>query len=699
MKLKLITLIFGSFFLLSTADAQLGGLLKKKKDKEEKAEKKNDNAQPANSNDNDVAMAETKASKENKQAWENNFESNIDWFSLSSVGTLIVSTNGALFGVDGNNGKVLWKSEKFGNIQQDNFSMIDQSPYVAMVSGGLLNRQHTILNVLTGQVVADTRNMGYKMVGKRYALPNLDGFVMTAYENNKSTVFFIDAPNAKEAWKLQDVFTKNNEVVNSMPLSVSATEFLIATDKNIYKLDSKAGKAVFSIPFKTPNEVLKSEETEDAGIVESTKAEENKNKSGGLAGGLLKKLPMVGGVAAATTGMGNMKGQANKASTETSGKFFKIDDSEKVYFFNNKYFVVIDEKAGKIIGEPFKFDDNIASFIPDSKGFVFATDEKKSELYYIDAVTGKNKWGKGVELKGKINKITLNDGKIAVSSAKESGKNFINIIDAATGATVTKKDMSVKGQIMSLVMTKRGLIYSTTEETNIQDPITGKDVISKSLKYKTGGASVRKDGMFYVINDNEINKIDETTGEVTSFAKVDFKDKEDPQNIDITNEGILVSSAQNMVLLGWDGKQKYHTFYKAPGTSIAGKILGGMAMAVSVGNAAAHGYAAGSSGFGTVAYDDEMRKSKRWNNFGGAGAAAFSKRFNMTAGTANYQIIMSKIDDGTDRGFGLVKVNKLTGQTEGKVVIDDKKPDYLFDEANGLIYYKNTNKKIAAYKL
>jgi hypothetical protein len=314
-------------------------------------------------------------------------------------------------------------------------------------------------------------------------------------------------------------------------------------------------------------------------------------------------------------------------------------------------------------------------------------------------MTGKNKWGKGVELKGKINKITLNDGKIAVSSAKESGKNYINIIDANSGESVTKKDMIVKGQIMSLVMTKRGLIYSTTDETNIQDPVSGKDVISKSLKYKSGGASIRKDGKFYVINDNEINQIDETSGEVTSFAKLDFKDKEDPQNIEMMSDGILVSSNQNMVLLGWDGKTKYHTFYKAPGVSLAGKIMGGIAMAVAVGNAAAHGYAAGASGFGTVAYDDEMRKAKRWNNFGAAGASQFSKRFNMTAGTTNYQIIMSKIDDGEDKGFGLVKVNKQSGATEGKVVIGDKKPDYLFDEANGLIYYKNANKKITAFRL
>jgi hypothetical protein len=472
---------------------------------------------------------------------------------------------------------------------------------------------------------------------------------------------------------------------------------------------------VYAIPFKTPNEKFLTEAVEDEGITESSKADEEKkdavkdagkvaNVTSRLPGGLgklskaVKTVSDVKTVTDVVKGTG-MKGAANLASTETSGKFFKIDDSERVYYFNNKYFVIIDGKTGKLLSEPFKFDDNLASFIPDTKGFVFATDEKKSELYYIDALTGKNRWNKPVQLKGKITRISLNEGKIAVSSAKESGNNYVNIIDVATGEEVNKKDMKVRGTVNNVIMTNRGLIYSTNDETNIQDPVSGKDVIGKALRYKTGGSSVRKDGKYYVINDSEIAVIDETTGEVSTFAKVAFKDKEDPQQLEILPQGILVSSAQNMVLLGWDGKEKYHTFYKAPGVSTAGKILGGLTMAVSLSNSAAHGYAAGSSGFGTAAYNDHMAKADRWSNFGSSGASQFSKRFNMTTDSKNYQVILTKVDDGEDKGFGLVKVNKLTGQAEGKVVIGDKKPDYIFDDVNGLIYYKDKNRKISAFKL
>lgn len=679
-----------------TGTAQLGNLLKKKND--QKTNVANENSPPADNN-NDTGGIGNQLPQgsmiDNKIAWENNFESNIDWFSLTPAGNLVVSSNKALFGVEGATGKILWKNENFGNVDKDNFSMIDNSPYIAMVSGGLLNRQHTILNGLDGSVIADTRNMGYKMVNKRYAIPNQNGFLLTAYENNKSTIFFIDALNSKEAWKIQDVFTKNNEVVNTLPLSVSGNEFFIATDKNIYKLNSREGKSVFSIPYKTPNEILKTEASADDGIQESTKSNE---KKGGILGGLPGGLGKIGDTKNAIEGM-NMKGEANLASTQTSGKFFKIDESEKVYFFNNKSFVIIDEKNGTLLSEPFEFDDNLASFIPDTNGFLFATDEKKSELYFIDAVTGKNKWPQPIKLNGHINRICLNEGKIAISTAKESGKNYVNIIDANTGEEVSKKEMKVSGTITNIVMTKRGLIYSTTAETNIQDPVTGKDVMSKSLKYKTGGAVVRKDGKYYVLNDNEVSEIDETTGEVKTFATLDFNDNEDPQRLELRNNGFLVSSAQNMVLLDFTGKEIYHQFYKAPGTSVAGKILAATTMAVSLTNSAAHGYAAGSSGFGTSAYDDHMQQADNWSNLGGSAASAFSKRFNMTFASNNNQIILTKLDDGNDNGFGLIRINKDSGKPEAKVVIGDKKPDYIFDELENIVYYKDGRSKIIAYKL
>jgi hypothetical protein len=44
-------------------------------------------------------------------------------------------------------------------------------------------------------------------------------------------------------------------------------------------------------------------------------------------------------------------------------------------------------------------------------------------------------------------------------------------------------------------------------------------------------------------------------------------------------------------------------------------------------------------------------------------------------------------------------VNKDSGKIEAKVILDDKKPDYIADETENLIFYKADNKQIVGYHL
>ena len=730
MKKQLILTACAAFLFCGTADAQIGKLLKKKEEKKETTEKPveassntAESQPPATAN---PATADTTIDdnvyedvmNSNQKLWLQEFPGGIDWFSLTSGGTLIVSANKALSGIDGTTGKVLWTNPKFGGIDKDNFAAIAGSPYVAIVSGGMFNRQQTIINTLDGSIVADTRNFGVKHVSKRYPVPNQNGFMLSAMSDGKPTVFMIDNNESKVAWKIDQAFEKTNEILVTRPFNINESQFFLATDKRIYKMNSKTGAIESKVDFKTPNETLVIERPEDEGMTESTKDGEQKttlekttnvskklglNRLPGPLGKVAKVANTVQKVDEAKETF-NMKGESNLASTQVNGKFFRMDASDVIYYFNNKYFVGIDSKTGQLLYEPFKFDDDVATFIPHKDGAIFATDEKKSELYYLDYKTGKNKWAKSPTLRGRINNISLNEGKIAVSSAKNKGTNYVNIIDINTGAEVNKKDMKVSGTVTNVYMVKRGLIYSTNEETNIQDPETGKDVIKKSLKYKSGGSSVRKDGKFYVINDNEIDVIDETTGDVNVFAKLDFNDREKPEQIELRNSGILVTSSQNMVLLDFGGKEKYHKFLRAPDVSTAGKILGGVAATVgttmSMANAAASGMARGANnGFATMESRQYDRAADAWGNLAMKGFAQFSKRFNMTVGSADYQIILAEIKGNPGKGFTLVKVDKETGNEMGSVVIGDKKPDYIFDPYNNLIYYRNRGKKISGFKL
>src|SRR5690606_186550 len=93
-----------------------------------------------------------------------------------------------------------------------------------------------------------------------------------------------------------------------------------------------------------------------------------------------------------------------------------------------------------------------------------------------------------------------------------------------------------------------------------------------------------KNKRYLISTGQEILAIDENTGEVSSLAAYKFQGSEYPNKMIMRNEGILLTSDQNMLFLGFDGSQKFHEFYKAPGKSAAGAILMG---ALTVASAAA----------------------------------------------------------------------------------------------------------------
>ena len=163
------------------------------------------------------------------------------------------------------------------------------------------------------------------------------------------------------------------------------------------------------------------------------------------------------------------------------------------------------------------------------------------------------------------------------------------------------------------------------------------------------------------------------------------------------DNGIIVSSDQNVAMFNYAGSIVYHAYHPAPGISTFGKIMNIAAMGVSMAASASEGYQAGASGYGTSSYKNGMERADRWGNVASAAMSDLSKRFSASSNAKNYKLILTKVSTSDDSGVGLVRINKLTGKVDGKVVLDDKKPDYLFDEIENMLFYKDGNKKLVAY--
>src|SRR5690606_13351173 len=149
--------------------------------------------------------------------------------------------------------------------------------------------------------------------------------------------------------------------------------------------------------------------------------------------------------------------------------------------------------------------------------------------------------------------------------------------------------------IHTMAMTPKGLIYITDSDCNIINLTTGESIWNKELKYKRAKAVASaydsKNKRYLISTGEEVVAIDENTGEISSFGTFKFEGKENPNTMLVRNNGILLTSDQNMMMFDFGGTQKFHQYFKAPGKSAAGAILMG-ALTVASAAASASSYAA-----------------------------------------------------------------------------------------------------------
>lgn len=683
------------------ANAQFGKLKSLMGKKEKTEQGKTEEAKAEKTGTDAIAGDQNETSTENvstnPKAWTVEFDRGIEWFKLAPTGKLIVAASDALYGVDPAAGKIIWKRTEFSKLSTDNYDPIPNSPFVAIVQGGMLSMHHTIIDITDGRIVADTKDLGLKYVTKRYVVPSLNGILFTGSDNKGQLLMMIDVSTGKKLFTLSSIFESNSEMLTAAPLAVDGENIMLATTKRIYKVNTTSGAVVWKADFKTNMDKLSLATEIDDGEdgKESTRDGEKKPD-------LLGKLPGIGAFSKIGGIGGQMRNASAKLAVSVYGKFILVDKMPgKVYYYNTMGMTAFDLTSGAQIWTPVKFGDPISNFIPEERGFLIATNEKNSDLMLLNYENGQPKWPL-VKLSGNITAIRLNGDKLAVASTKSSGTNVVNIVDINSGAPLSNKALKVSGNIKDIQMTNKGLVYRTTRETNIQDVNTGKDLWSSSLSYKEGGGiGVQKGDKTYIWGNNQLYVLDRQSGEYKPIGKgVKFGGDELPQNIELRDNGIFISSEQNMALFDWEGNKTYHVYQKPPGISTFGKIMSITAMTVSMSQSAAHGFQSGASGGqSTTTGRSEMDKADRWGGIGQGALNDLKRRFKATQDAASYQVIQTRVNTGADSGIGLVRVNKDSGKIEAKVVLNDKKPDYIADDIDNLIFYKSENKAITGYHL
>jgi hypothetical protein len=152
-------------------------------------------------------------------------------------------------------------------------------------------------------------------------------------------------------------------------------------------------------------------------------------------------------------------------------------------------------------------------------------------------------------------------------------------------------------------------------------------------------------------------------------------------------------------MLNFDGSKKFQEYYKSPGRSTFGKIMGGVMAVASTALLVAESARAGANKNSLGQYNETGREANRNAElFAALSTASFdymSTRFKASSATKDAQFILTKLDDGV----GLVVVNKDSGKSEKQIVLQDKKPEYIVDDFGGMLYYKSNGSTIQAFNL
>lgn len=609
------------------------------------------------------------------QKWEATVENDVEWTKITDVGVLLVGTkNFNLMGIDPVSGKILWSSDfmegakslkgpdmkKLGADAAFEQSVhLLEDPTDKEISNFIEIRYNdpmglknfAILNVFTGEEIISPRKAKMPIVkffGKEMATFNYNG---TAYIPELKSVIIsasyadytqkgnpvVDVTKMISLPSGKELWETKEMAIDGYPFVMENGDIVLAGKTQIVRFDSQTGAKKWTYA------------TEDKKVVFES---------------------------------------FDISFDLTSACFF---EKRK----NSGYLSALNLSTGKKLwGTEMKLKEiPQLTALPDG---ILIGDEKYLTLY--DLNNGSKKWA-AKKVVGTV--VDLGANGIAVASR---GK-YLVLLDRATGEV--KWDEKIKGIQIDQIAAK-GIMYSDEKgrlgliQYDGQKVWDKKGMLEKpTLRYKPTYTSE------LIYFEGKLYDVDLMTGEYKLLKEKinkEFGGEETPEKIELVEGGYLLSSAQNLLMLEKDGSVRWKKYFPAPKMSLGARIALRTLQVAMMAAAASSSMQAAQH---RTAYGGETYESKRYSqdaqNFANISAGLGSeatKKFTASVSRGNYLLILTVVGEGgQNKGSGLVKIDKRTGEEVGKLQLGDKEPTYDYDPVKETLFFKAEKKKIVAYKL
>lgn len=584
---------------------------------------------------------------------------NINDITITEGGTVVVATNDGLVGINPGQRELLFNFTDYGRVKPEELNFIPLSPYVMVGQVGFANlsSKKAVIDYVSGKILFTTESKGWKTIFTCNVMMPQNKLVVSGFQKGgekngsvtpKVAVYDLDTGEEDYSFYIMKLgkVTMKNYAITGIPLLMK-DKLLVPTSQGIVA-KSMSGETLWKNKVKNVNWMVANDSESDIYGFASTSNLKNTN---------IYKI--------------------NTNGDETWADERKVKGSVSNFQILPQGLAVVSDVSGG--------------------GNTFSA-SSESKITMLSKSTGDNLWEKAPKTKGYVQHFYIMDDGI-LFGIQSGGINKISY----DGKTLFKKPLKTGENILTMAETPQGLIYITSEDANIVDLKTGEQVWSKPLKFKSAetvsSTFDKKNNRYLIAADEKLFSISADSGESEVLLESDFEGKENPTGIEVRDEGILLSSSQNMMLIDWNAKTNWQEYYRAPGKSAFGAILAGVTAvaATTMAMSAATRAGANTNSIGKYnSYGADMdRAADMFSSIGTASFNEMAKRFKATAATQNSQFILTKLDDGV----GLVKINKDTGEIEKEILLKDKKPEYKIDEFGGYLYYKLNDRTIYSYNL
>ncbi len=581
------------------------------------------------------------------------FDGQVKWMLLTDTGTLLASTGEALVGIKPNSSEISFKIDRLKKVKKENLEFVPGTPYLIIKPKGMM--LHTsVVDLMNGKMVFDSKEENWQNgVSSRYFISPEMKFVVNGMHKEGAGQYTAGVG-------LYDMLTGDMvrifERKASNPMSgrpdIMGDDIVIPGLKNISCYSISSGALKWESEVKNATQITTNDDTKEIYAFRTKGANT-----------VVYKID-------ANSGQ-SMWPEGNKLSGAVSRMAFTAQG-----------LAIVTNIAGSKKGLAAKFSG-----------------AGQSKIYFLDLATGTDLWDKSPKTKGYVNHFYIEPDGILFGV----GSGGINKV-SFDGNPLWKKPLKTGPNIQIMARVAKGVLYISETDTDIIDMNSGESVFGKAVKYKNSksvtSAYDEANERYLVSCKAGVYEIDGNNGEYGLLTKdVKFEGKEDPTSMSVREGGILLTSDQNLTMLDFSGKEKWHVYHRAPGISAVGAVFMGAITAASMTMAAAHGYAEGASSVQLGAYHSNTEyhstQGDNWSELGASSFKELAKRFNATKATENASFILTKLDNGV----GLAKVDKDSGEKVSEVVLNDKKPVYEVDDIEGILYYKSKGNTISAFNL